>query len=36
MFEILDMDLYKLIKGRRNAGNSFTDDEVRKIMFQVV
>ena len=36
MFELLDMDLYKLIKKRRDQGLPFNDEEVRRIMFQVV
>jgi len=36
MFELLDMDVYKLIKGRRNAKTPFNDGEVRKMMFQIV
>ncbi len=36
MFELLDMDLYKLIKKRKDQGLAFNDEEVRRIMFQVV
>lgn len=36
MFEILDMDLYKMMKMRRNANQPFNDSEVRRIMWQVV
>jgi hypothetical protein len=33
MFELLDMDVYKLIKTRRNAKTPFNDGEIRKMMF---
>jgi len=34
-FELLDMDLYKLMKARRNQGTPFSETEIRKMMFQI-
>eukprot|EP00347_Sterkiella_histriomuscorum_P015595 403356434 len=36
LFELLDMDLYKMLKMRKNANQPYNDSEVRRIMWQVV
>lgn len=36
IFEILDMDLYKLIKKKRDKNTQFSENEIRRIMFQIV